>query len=86
MADLYSFSARMPKQYANIKWIGGEDDGKVTVGVSTSDIMNFNYEDYLSENFDPDHSYVIEWQKPGEKPPPGGWPKFDGVILDVGGT
>ncbi|XP_011312328.1 uncharacterized protein [Fopius arisanus] len=75
----------MPKLFAMIKWIGGEDDGKISVGVPTDWIMNFNFEEFLSENFDPDLSYVIESRQPVKKPA-GGWPKFDGLILDVAST
>ncbi|XP_015123524.1 uncharacterized protein LOC107045704 [Diachasma alloeum] len=75
----------MPKLYANVKWIGGDDHDKVTVGIPTEWILNFNYEEFLSENFDPDESFVIEWRESGKKPP-GGWPVFDGLVLDDAAT
>lgn len=62
----------MTKLYALVKWVSGEDKEKFTVGIPVDWIINFDYEEFKKENYDPDCTYVIQWRK-SVKEPPGGW-------------
>lgn len=71
-----------PKLLCTVKWVSGADKGKYTVGMLVDWILNFNLEEWRSENRDPEVSYIIEWRKPPKKPAKG-WICYDGLIIDV---
>lgn len=70
-----------PPLLALVKWIGGADDKKYTSGIPVEWIKGFDYDDFRSSNFDPTLSYVIEWHE--GKEPRGGWPVYDGYVIEV---
>ncbi|KAH0549687.1 hypothetical protein KQX54_012501 [Cotesia glomerata] len=68
--------------WALIKWVGGEDDKKMTAGININHIKNFNCEQFLNDDLDPDKVYVIEWRDT-KKMPLGGWNCYLGKVLAV---
>ncbi|XP_044582941.1 uncharacterized protein LOC123263959 [Cotesia glomerata] len=70
------------KYWALVKWVGGVDDKTYTVGIDTQHIKNFNYEEFTSEEEDPEKIYVIEWHDQS-KEPPGDWICYQARVIAV---
>ncbi|XP_044582144.1 uncharacterized protein LOC123263417 [Cotesia glomerata] len=73
------------KMFALVKWIGGDDDKKYTVGIDVEHIKNFDYDKFNSDDEDPDKIYVVEWHE-SKKEPLGGWICFSAQIIAVSGS
>ncbi|XP_011872506.1 PREDICTED: uncharacterized protein LOC105564612, partial [Vollenhovia emeryi] len=69
------------QQYALIKWI---EDDTYTLGVPIDWIKYFEYDTFISGNYDLSRSVPIEWRNT-RKEPHGGWPCYDGLIIAVSG-
>jgi len=67
--------------HALIKWI---EDDTYTPGVPIEWIKYFDYDSYLSGNYDLTRSVPIEWRNM-KKEPRGGWPCYDGLVIDASG-
>ncbi|CAG5085142.1 Protein of unknown function [Cotesia congregata] len=68
--------------WALVKWIGGEDDKKMTSGIDIRHIKDFDVNNFLDENHDPKTVYVIEWRDT-VKEPLGGWKCYNAIIVDI---
>lgn len=73
------------KYFALVKWIGGEDDKKYTPGIDINHIKNFNYEQFINDDEDPDKIYVVEWHD-SVKEPLGGWTCYSAQVIAVSGN
>lgn len=71
--------------FALVKWIGGDDDNKYTVGIDVEHIKNFDYDKFNSDDEDHDKIYVVEWHE-SKKEPLGGWICFSAQIIAVSGN
>ncbi|KAK6464951.1 hypothetical protein HHUSO_G36819 [Huso huso] len=67
--------------FALVKWVNGDDDGKLSV-IPTEWIKGFNIEDFEEEGGEDERHYVAEWRR-GSKPR-GGWQAFDCEVEKVG--
>lgn len=72
------------KLFALVKWCGTEDDGKFTSGVPLDWVKTFDYQRYKEEGLDITELQAIEWRE-GRKRPVGGWPVYDGFVVQVSG-
>ncbi|KAH0546699.1 hypothetical protein KQX54_013832 [Cotesia glomerata] len=72
---------RSDRWWALVKWIGGEDDKKMTSGIDIRHIKDFDVNNFLDENHDPKTVYVIEWRDT-VKEPLGGWKCYNAIIVD----
>lgn len=67
--------------YTLIQWI---EDSTYTAGIPVEWIKYFDYDTYVSGDYDINHSFPIECRET-KKEPHGGWPCYDGVIIDISG-
>ncbi|KAH0555465.1 hypothetical protein KQX54_019133 [Cotesia glomerata] len=68
--------------WALVKWIGGEDDKKMTSGIVIRHIKDFDVNNFLDENHDPKTVYVIEWRDT-VKEPLCDWKCYNAIIVDI---
>ncbi|KAH0567823.1 hypothetical protein KQX54_014495 [Cotesia glomerata] len=69
--------------WALVKWVGGKDDEKYTVGIDVTHIKNFDSKAFLLDDSDPEKVYVIEWRTPKTKEPLGGWPCYHALVISI---
>ncbi|KAH0563770.1 hypothetical protein KQX54_006207, partial [Cotesia glomerata] len=75
-------SSLRKKYWALVRWVGGSDDKKYTVGIDVDHIKNFDYNQFLMDELDPEEVYVVEWRdKP--KPPLGGWLCYHARVIAI---
>lgn len=77
----YATSNMSSELLSLLKWIGGSDAGKYTVGIPVSWIKNFDVNEW-EQGSDDDETYVIEWRNT-IKEPPGGWKCYDAIVVDI---
>lgn len=70
------------KWWALVKWVGGDDDKTMTVGINVRHIKDFDLDKFHQENHDPLTVYVVEWHDT-KKMPLGGWKCYHAMIIDV---
>lgn len=67
--------------YALVKWI--EDDTSGYIGIPVEWIKYFDLNKFISGEYDKERSISIECREKNKKEPSGGWPCYDGLIIDV---
>lgn len=60
-----------------MRWLSGQDEGKMTPDVPTEWIVDFDPSVPISA----ETSYAVEWRR--QPKPRTGWPVLDAVVLDV---
>ncbi|KAH0557483.1 hypothetical protein KQX54_006826 [Cotesia glomerata] len=70
------------KWWALVKWVGGEDNKKMTPGIDVCHIKDFSVDSFVDENHDPKTIYVVEWRDT-KKEPLGCWNCYHAIVLEV---